>query len=144
MIDEQMGAAYGDYISCRDDQIPEAKKLLLEQLIDMIRAMATLDEFWIVTRLLNADRPDDITVGYKICIPHMSPTCFSLLYKESFAPTNRVCGGAMKKKQKKLYMPYCIVDYLQWEITGKALYCDECHFADRCEKYRAALQSKGE
>ena len=47
---------------------------------------------------------------------------------------------AMKKKQEKLYMPYCIVNYLHWEATGRTLYCDKCPIADRCEKYRIAKE----
>lgn len=69
-----MMATYGDYISCRKDQIPEAKKLLLEQMIDMIRELAKKDDFWDITRLLNVDAEEDVVVTYRISIPHMEST----------------------------------------------------------------------
>lgn len=65
------GPVYGNHIMCSVDKIQEAKELLLEQLIDMIRELAKKDDFWEVTSLLNADKPGEVIVAYKISIPHM-------------------------------------------------------------------------
>ena len=65
-----MMSTYGNYVMCSVDEIQEAKDALLEQMIDMIRELAKKDDFWEVTSMLNADKPGDVTVAYKISIPH--------------------------------------------------------------------------
>jgi phosphodiesterase/alkaline phosphatase D-like protein len=72
-----MMATFGDYIWCRKDQIPKAKKLLLEQMIDMIRELSKKNDFWEITRTLNVDAEKDTMVAYRISIPQMedSDTC---------------------------------------------------------------------
>ena len=64
-------AAFGEFVWCRDDQVQEAKKLLLEQMIDMIRVLAQHDDFWDITRNLNSIVPEDVRVSYKIVIPNL-------------------------------------------------------------------------
>ena len=72
---------YGGYLKVKEEQIPETKEVLLEQLFDMLREIAKDDKFWIVKRASDFDnsilgRPagfsdDDVTVGYKIDLPQM-------------------------------------------------------------------------
>ena len=62
------GCVYGYYERCEEDKIEEAKAVLLEQMIDMIREVAKKDEFWIVKK---AD--DAYTVGWKAKFPQMLP-----------------------------------------------------------------------
>lgn len=133
MIDEQMGAVYGGYITCRDDQIPEAKKLLLEQMIDMICAMATLDEFWIVTRLLNVDRPEgDVTVGYKISIPHMPQKSFYLdvtdnnVGNKTNADRLRATTDDRELAEMLVNLPLCRDRRERSECERKGIKCSEC------------------
>ena len=38
----------------------------------------------------------------------------------------------------KVYNPYCLINILHHEATGKVLYCEKCIFADcECKKVRA-------
>ena len=43
-------SVFGDYIWSDEEHINDAKNVLLEQLLDTIRSLAKLDEFWIVKR----------------------------------------------------------------------------------------------
>ena len=43
-------------------------------------------------------------------------------------------------KPEKIYSPYCLVNFLHYEVTGKTLLCERCPIADRCEKYREAKE----
>ena len=67
---EYVDMIFGDYISAKEDLIPKAKELLLEQAIDTIRELAKKDDFWIVKP---KDEPGDFTVAWKIHIPQMEP-----------------------------------------------------------------------
>ena len=60
--------AYGDYVQCEEDEIKEAKAVLLEQMIDTVRELAKNDEFWIVKKV-NGLR----TVSWKAEFPQMLP-----------------------------------------------------------------------
>ena len=71
-------AAFGDFVWCRDDQVQEAKELLLEQMIDMIRNLAQHDDFWDITRNLSSIVPKDIRVAYKIVIPNLDEDMFMI------------------------------------------------------------------
>ena len=62
---------YGDYIRCSEDQVPEAKELLLEQMIATIRELAKKDDFFEVSDLEDAETAERIKVSWKFSIPHM-------------------------------------------------------------------------
>lgn len=49
----QVTSQFGDYIWTDDEHMAEAKAALLEQMLDTIRELAKLDEFWIVKREVN-------------------------------------------------------------------------------------------
>ena len=68
-------ALFGSYVMCEDGKIQEAKELLLEEMIHSIRVLAQNNEFWEITKILNAYTPEDVRVSYKFSIPHMNDFC---------------------------------------------------------------------
>ena len=53
-------------------QIPEAKKLLLEQLFEVIRQLAENEDFWIVKEFdsgMSSHPTDHMSVGWKVAFP---------------------------------------------------------------------------
>ena len=58
---------YGDYMTCRKDNIQAAKDVQMERIFDVIRDVAKDDRFWIVKDSAGGNA----TVGWKIDFPQM-------------------------------------------------------------------------
>lgn len=67
----KQGPVYGDYIRCKEDDVPEAKKLLLEQMVATIRELAKKDDFFEVIEIDGIETAEKIKVAWKFSIPHM-------------------------------------------------------------------------
>lgn len=71
------GPCYGDYIAVPEEDIDNAKPLLLKQMIGAIEELAKRDDFWIVVSAEVYKRAGfDIkenyaTVAWKICLPQI-------------------------------------------------------------------------
>lgn len=63
--------AFGESVLCREDQVQEAKKLLLEQAVDMIRTLAKYDEFWVIHKNPDVLDPRNVEVAYTFVIPNL-------------------------------------------------------------------------
>lgn len=62
---------YGDFVICKESDIDNAKKLLLEQMIETIRELAKTDEFWCIKPTSVCNTRDDYTVAWKAEFPFM-------------------------------------------------------------------------
>lgn len=51
----KVASELGDYVVAKANGIEEAKELLLENMLNAIRSVAKMDEFWIVKRITDAD-----------------------------------------------------------------------------------------
>lgn len=81
--DNGLNGIYGGFVWAAEDEIENAKELLLEQMIDAIRELAKKDEFWIVKHADKNDPlsrpfgyPEDVkvsSVAWKIHFPQMEP-----------------------------------------------------------------------
>ena len=67
----EQGPVYGDYIRCKEDDVPEAKKLFLEQMVMTIRELAKKDDFFEVTEIEGTETAEKVKVAWKFSIPHM-------------------------------------------------------------------------
>lgn len=63
--------AFGESVRCREDQVQEAKRLLLEQAVDMLRTLAQNDEFWVIHKNPYVTDPQNVEVCYTFVIPSL-------------------------------------------------------------------------
>ena len=62
---------FGESVRCREDQVQEAKHLLLEQAVDMLRTLAQNDEFWVIHNNPYVTDPQNVEVCYTFVIPSL-------------------------------------------------------------------------
>ena len=66
-----MANMYGSYICCSEEEVQEVKPLLLEEMLQMVRELAKMDDFWEITRIPDEEKHRSVKVAYKVCIPQM-------------------------------------------------------------------------
>ena len=66
-----MANMYGNYASCSEEDVAELKSLLAGEMMEMIRQLTEMDDFWEITRVPDEEKHRSVKVSYKICIPQM-------------------------------------------------------------------------
>ena len=142
-FDDGINGLYGGFVFTAEDEIENAKELLLEQMIDAIRELAKKDEFWIVKLADKNDPlsrpiglPEDIkaaSVAWKIHFPQMEPEKdYKQRMKEEYwqvkSRYNKLHNMCIKYEAGTLdFTPTCSLELLtaQKAAMGKYLHCLE-------------------
>ena len=66
-----MANMYGSCVYCSEEDVPKLKPLLLKEMIEMIRQLAEMDDFWLIEKHPHKPPQGRVGVAYRICIPQM-------------------------------------------------------------------------
>lgn len=139
---------FGDFVRCKTEEVPQAKKALLEQMGQTIRELAQRDDFWIVKPACTFDEKNpflpgepidgEVTVAWKIAIPQFYTAASDYKermrreYHELNIRCNKLKDMLERYKAGTLdFTPTCSYELLNEQLQAM-------------EKYRHCLQTRAQ